>query len=173
MKITRSATFAPFPGNHAQPQIKSKKMRTNLAALPEQRGHQQIAKPVLVLQWFDVLPRLPGNRRGQHGRDVVAAQPLNDGEPVDQPLVLVPVEIADQRPETVRQGLPRVCPLPFRLDLRAVRGARRDFFAGQQSAGAGQHGVDLRQLFGKSVLLAGVFGKAFVDVVIRPTGRRP
>ncbi|MER9533846.1 hypothetical protein NKI89_29175 [Mesorhizobium sp. M0309] len=76
-------------------------MRADLAALPEQCGHQQIAKPVLVLQRFDVLPRLPGDCTLKQGRHVFAVQLVDDGEPVGKPLVLIPVEIADQRPETV------------------------------------------------------------------------
>lgn len=147
-------------------------MRADLAGFPEQCCDQQRAEPVLMLQRFDVLPRLPGDRRSQHGRHVVAAEPVDDGEPLGQPLVLVPVEIADQRPETVRQGLPRCRPVPCCVDVWAVRRARREIFARQQWAGAGQHGVDLRQFFGKSMLLVGVFEKVFVGVGVRPTGHR-
>jgi hypothetical protein len=43
-------------------------MRADLAALPEQRGNEQRAELMLMLQRLDVLPSLPGNRRGQHGR---------------------------------------------------------------------------------------------------------
>ncbi|WP_348627373.1 hypothetical protein [Mesorhizobium sp. M6A.T.Cr.TU.016.01.1.1] len=66
----------------------------------------------------------------------------------------------------------RTFPLPCRVDLRAVCRARRQILAGQQSAGAGQHSIDLGQLFAQRVLLVRVFSKVFAGIVVRTDGGR-
>jgi hypothetical protein len=142
-------------------------MRADLAALPEHRGNEQIAEPMLMLQRLDVLPRLPGDRRRQHGRQVYHL--VDDGEPVGQPLVFVPVEVADQRPEAVEGSrLRRICPLPCRVDIWAACCARRQIFAGQQPAGAGQQRVDFGYFLRQRIRLSGLFGKPAVASGIPP-----
>jgi hypothetical protein len=67
------------------------------------------------------------------------------GEPVGQPLILVTVEIADQRPETVRQGLARVCPCPA-VSTSGLSAARREIFAGKQPAERATGSAESRHL---------------------------
>ncbi|WP_167484049.1 hypothetical protein [Mesorhizobium tamadayense] len=95
---------------------------------------------MLMLQRLDVLPGLPGDRGGQHRRHVFAAKLIDDGELVGQPLVLIPVEVADQRPEAVRQGLARRRALPCGVDV--VRRSDVDLlgwdYSSQRATGSAQ-----------------------------------
>jgi len=66
-------------------------MARSVAALAQQRGGEQAAEPIQMLQRFDVVPKDGGDRRRQIGGRGEAVAPLLE------PLVLVPVEIIDQR----------------------------------------------------------------------------
>ncbi len=86
---------APVPRHGAQPDGEAGKMGFGLAARAEQRRDQQTPEPGAVLQRRDLLPGVEREGGGDNGRQGRGFR--DDGVPVGQTFILVPVEIVDQR----------------------------------------------------------------------------
>ncbi|WP_292227969.1 hypothetical protein [Mesorhizobium sp.] len=96
---------------------------------------------------------------------------VDDGEPVGKPPVLVESRSRISGPKLSGKASRAFAPLPCRVDSQAVRTPRHQIFARQQPAGAGQHGIDLRQLFAQRIHLFGFIGQhAVAGVVVQPGG---
>jgi hypothetical protein len=108
--------------------------------------------PMQALRRFDILPGVPGNGSVKHRRHCSAPHLVGDREPVGKPLILVPIEVADQRPKAFRRSRilkPRPCPAVSGRFSSAERGAKP---SASSLLEPGQHRVDLRQLAAERIL---------------------
>lgn len=87
---------APIDGDGFQAEIDGGEMRGGGdAGLAQDRGAKQRAEPGRMLQHRDLVPRIQGDDRLQHRRQILRLP--KDATPFLQAFVLVPVGIVDQR----------------------------------------------------------------------------
>lgn len=87
---------APIDGNGFEAEIDGREMGCGGdAGLAQDRGGKKPAKPRRVLQDGDLVPRIQGDDRLQHRRQILRLP--KDATPFLEALVFVPVEIVDQR----------------------------------------------------------------------------
>ena len=87
---------APIDRNGLEAKIDRNEMpASGNAALAQDRGGKQPAEPGCVLEDGDLIPAIEGDDRLQDRRQILGARQY--GLPLRQPLVLIPVEIVDER----------------------------------------------------------------------------
>ncbi|SJM36041.1 hypothetical protein BQ8482_960008 [Mesorhizobium delmotii] len=85
---------SPFPGDDAQTSVAGEQVGCGLAALPQHGFDQQGTElGLMMLQWTDLFPGVPKDRRSKCGRSVHHA--IKHAAPFLEPGILVPIRFVD------------------------------------------------------------------------------